>query len=78
MKRLASDLMKPSLGVELGPEDILIDEQKTGDMIGWSRSTLQKDRIGLRRLPFVKLGRRVMYRLSDIRDFVAKSIHGPP
>jgi hypothetical protein len=50
----------------------LVDERRAAAILGWSRSTLQKDRVQGRRLPFVKLGARVMYRLVDLRTFVQK------
>jgi helix-turn-helix protein len=52
----------------------LVDEREAATILGWSRSTLQKDRVQSRRLPFVKLGARVMYRLVDIRAFVEKNL----
>jgi hypothetical protein len=56
------------------PDLVLLDEDQAAAIIGWSTSTLQKDRGRMRRVPFVKLGRRVMYRLSDLRNFIERNV----
>ena len=52
----------------------LVDERKAASILGWSTSTLQKDRVQRRRIAYVKLGSRVMYRVVDLRDFVARNL----
>lgn len=54
----------------------LVDELEAASILGWSQSTLQKDRIQQRRVPYVKLGRRVRYRLLDLRQLIEAHIQG--
>ena len=54
----------------------LVDELEAASILGWSQSTLQKDRIQQRRVPYVKLGRRVRYRLFDLRQLIEAHIQG--
>jgi hypothetical protein len=57
-----------------GPGLELVDERRAAAILGWSTSTLQKDRGQRRRIAYVKLGSRVMYRLSDLRDYVEANV----
>jgi len=49
-------------------------ESETADYIRGSRSTLQKDRLYGRGIPFVKMGRRVLYRRADVDAYLAKNV----
>ena len=52
----------------------LVNEKQAASILGWSTSTLQKDRVQRRRIAYVKLGSRVMYRVMDLRDFIARNV----
>jgi predicted DNA-binding transcriptional regulator AlpA len=68
--------MKPShvQPAQLDPELVLLDETEVAPILGWSVSTLQKDRIGPVRVPFVRLGRRIRYRLSDVKEVIRAGV----
>jgi predicted DNA-binding transcriptional regulator AlpA len=52
----------------------LWDEDETSAAIGWTVSTLQKKRVSGGGPPFVKLGRSVRYRPSDVAAYVDKRV----
>lgn len=52
-------------------EDRLLKQPDALDIIGMSRSWLEKDRLKQQpTIPFVKVGKSVRYRLSNLRAFV--------
>ena len=57
--------------------DRLLDDREVSEITGRARSTLQKDRLAGSGIPFVRLGRLVRYRQSDINAFLASlpSLH---
>ncbi len=57
--------------------DRLLDDREVAEITGRARSTLQKDRLAGSGIPFVRLGRLVRYRQSDINAFLASlpSLH---
>jgi predicted DNA-binding transcriptional regulator AlpA len=51
--------------------DRLIDDRELSRRIGRARSTLQKDRVAGRGVPYVRIGSLVRYRESDIETYLA-------
>jgi predicted DNA-binding transcriptional regulator AlpA len=49
----------------------LLSDRDLSRVTGRSRSALQKDRLKGDGVPFVKLGRLVRYRLSDVQSWLA-------
>ena len=50
----------------------LVDETEAARLLGISVRTLQNQRYYGKGLPFVKLNRRIRYKLEDIEAYVAK------
>jgi hypothetical protein len=48
----------------------LLSDHDVARITGRARSTLQKDRLAGTGIPFVRLGRLVRYRLSDVNAYV--------
>lgn len=62
---------------ERSPELTLLSEYEAADILGFSVKTLQRRR-WLRETPqFIKLGRKVRYRLSDLQQFINQSAVKP-
>lgn len=59
-------------------DDVLVDQDQAGEMLGIPPSTLQKWRsTGENALPYVKIGRAVRYRTTALRTYVEKhTVHG--
>ncbi len=57
-----------SLGVDM--VDALLTEHEVSRVIGRAVSTLQKDRVEGRGVPFVRVGRLVRYRESDVQAYI--------
>lgn len=54
--------------------DKLLSAGKTADILGLKESTLAQYRWrGDKRLPWVKLGKSIRYKLSDIEDYIERS-----
>jgi len=51
--------------------DRLLDEDEVEHVTKRKSSTLQKDRVAGRGIPFIKLGRLVRYRESDVAQYLA-------
>lgn len=51
--------------------DRLLDDRDVAAITGRARSTLQKDRLDGTGIPFVRLGRLVRYRQSDVSAYLA-------
>jgi predicted DNA-binding transcriptional regulator AlpA len=64
---------KPALHDSPLPDPLLTDED-VARLTGRARKTLQKDRLrgGDESIPFIRLGRLVRYRLSDVERFIAR------
>jgi excisionase family DNA binding protein len=65
------------------PESALIpiafDETTAARLLGSSPSTLEKDRAtGHLGIPFVRAGRRVLYRLADLERWLEQNCTTPP
>jgi predicted DNA-binding transcriptional regulator AlpA len=50
--------------------DPLLSDRDVGRITGRARSTLQKDRVAGNGIPFVRLGRLVRYRQSDVTAYL--------
>ena len=50
----------------------LLNEEKTAEFLGLSTATLRKWRWEGKEPRFIKLGRRVVYRMSDIEAYLEK------
>ena len=62
---------------ERSPELTHLSEYEAADILGFSVKTLQRRR-WLRETPqFIKLGRKVRYRLSDLQQFINQSAVKP-
>jgi excisionase family DNA binding protein len=51
--------------------DRLIDDHELATITGRKRSTIQKDRLHGGGIPFVRIGRLVRYRMSDVSAWMA-------
>jgi predicted DNA-binding transcriptional regulator AlpA len=51
--------------------DPLLDDREVERITGRARSTLQKDRVSGTGIPFVRIGRLVRYRQSDVAAYLA-------
>ena len=51
--------------------DPLLDDKEVARIIGRARSTLQKDCLVGGGIPFVRLGRLIRYRSSDVSAYLA-------
>jgi hypothetical protein len=59
------------IDARLTNQEILIPPAKVAEMTGFTVGTLSVWRsTGRCSLPYVKLGRKVMYRLQDVLDFI--------
>ncbi len=54
----------------MGREQEYLGEQDVANIIGVSVQTLRNDRCSKRRIPYVKFGRSVRYRYSDVIAFM--------
>jgi hypothetical protein len=53
-------------------DDKLLDENDAAPVIGATASFLQNDRLRkVHKIPYVRIGRRIRYRLSDLEAWVA-------
>ncbi len=52
----------------------LLTDREAEALLAVHNGFLAKDRVGPARIPFVKIGRSVRYRPSDIRTFIAGSL----
>jgi len=57
------------------PPSSLLDTQKAADWLGLSTSTLNKLRLTGRGPAFLKLGRRVVYRVEDLASWTEVHRH---
>jgi predicted DNA-binding transcriptional regulator AlpA len=51
--------------------DQLLSDRDVEKITGRAQSTLQKDRVAGKGIPFVRMGRLVRYRQSDVSAYVA-------
>jgi predicted DNA-binding transcriptional regulator AlpA len=52
--------------------ETLLSDREVAKIVGRARSTLQKDRLTGNGIPFVRLGRLIRYRRSDIERAIAE------
>lgn len=57
----------------VSPPDQLITESQAASLLGLKPRWLQLDRFGMRRVPFVRIGRMIRYRRSAIEAFLESS-----
>ena len=58
-------------------DDVLATPEQAAKLRQINASTLQKWRsTGENNIPFVKIGRSVRYRLTDLRDYVERHVKG--
>jgi excisionase family DNA binding protein len=69
MSNMPTDAGSPGITAADAMPRLLTTEQ-TAQILGISPSTLAKARVFGGKLPFVKLGRSVRYRLEDILSFI--------
>ena len=55
------------------PDLVRLDPRETSILVGQTEKTLEGWRNEGKELPFLKLGRRVQYRLSDVLDFLRRN-----
>jgi hypothetical protein len=59
-------------------EPLAVAPETAADLIDSTESTLEKDRAtGHLGIPYVKAGRRVVYRVSDLRDWLKANLITP-
>jgi hypothetical protein len=51
--------------------ELLLTDIDVAHITGRARSTLQKDRVAGDGIPFVRLGRQVRYRQSDVENYLS-------
>lgn len=56
----------------MATSDQLIDDREVARLTGRARPTIQKDRLYGRGIPFVRVGRLVRYRLSDVNRWLSE------
>lgn len=53
------------------PETLAVSPSQAAEVIGLQSPTLEKDRrVGHLGIPFVKAGRRVIYRFADLKEWL--------
>jgi hypothetical protein len=61
------------------PETLAVSPSRAAEVIGLQSPTLEKDRrVGHLGIPFVKAGRRVIYRFADLKDWLEERKQLPP
>ena len=58
------------------PSTKLLSEKEVEKFFGLNYRTLQRERTNGVGIPYHKIGRRVLYRVSDIEAFLASCRHG--
>lgn len=54
----------------------LINQESAANILGVSPKWLERDRWAERRVPYVKVGRGVRYRASDIAAYIEANVQG--
>jgi excisionase family DNA binding protein len=61
------------------PETLAVSPSQAAEVIGLQSPTLEKDRrVGHLGIPFVKAGRRVLYRFADLKEWLEVQKQTPP
>ena len=55
------------------PDHVRLDPREAAILTGQTEKTLEGWRTAGKELPFLKLGRRIRYRLSDVLDFINRN-----
>ncbi|CAL1241923.1 helix-turn-helix domain-containing protein [Candidatus Methylocalor cossyra] len=67
---------RPLVDLDALPDSKLLDKIDTAEALGVSTGTLSVWRsTGRHKLPFVKVGRKVFYRVGDLRAWLDKRTH---
>lgn len=81
MTNLLDELIKKRVSslpfrISENPEYVLLSREETAALLGVQTNTLAVWALHQRyTLPYVKVGRRVKYRLSDVLCFIEKNLH---
>ena len=60
------------------PETLAVSPSQAAEVIGLQSPTLEKDRrVGHLGIPFVRAGRRVIYRFADLKDWLEEHKQTP-
>ena len=52
----------------------ILTQKQAAEYLGFSEKKLERDRWCERRIPFVKMGRHVRYRASDLASYIESNI----
>lgn len=61
------------MNMELLNDKMLIDEKKLSEILGISRNGLRNMRLKKEGVPWVKIGSRVRYKVTDILKFIEEN-----
>jgi hypothetical protein len=67
-----ADVNGMPLSKDYPPLTHLLDEIEAAKYLGMSLAWMQQDRVGKRRVPYIKIGRAVRYRVADLIAFVER------
>ena len=70
--RTEVDVNGKALNKDYLPLTHLLDESEAAKYLGMSLAWMQQDRGGKRRVPYIKIGRAVRYRVADLIAFVER------
>jgi hypothetical protein len=62
----------------IGTEKLSVSKDQAAELIGIESPSLDKDRrVGHLGIPYVKAGRRVLYSLDDLKEWLDANRHNP-
>jgi len=68
----------PPRNLQVTTQPLAVDPQIAASLVGSTKSSLEKDRsTGHLGIPYVKAGKRVFYRLSDLDEWLAANTKTP-
>jgi hypothetical protein len=70
--RTEVDVNDNPLNKDYPPLPHLLDETEAAKYLGMSLAWMQQDRVSRRRVPYIKIGRAVRYRVADLIAFVER------
>ncbi|QQO46001.1 helix-turn-helix domain-containing protein [Paracoccus sp. MC1862] len=53
---------------------VLVTQEEAANILGVSKKWLERDRWAERRIPYVKIGRGVRYRITDIAAYIEANV----
>lgn len=59
----------------INENDVLLTTEKTAELTGIQKRTLEYHRYMGRGLPYCKIGKAVRYRLGDVRAYIEANMH---